>query len=259
MLLSTFLTVVASLSAPVLSLYVRTDTSTSPACPAVANQSITVGAHTVMLVDLACSDVTADMVDIFFPPGWPFTPIAPKSTATLTDTVTVTATATASSTPTNAINVCGTVCEYELQYANTCPMTGMILGNTLCTQSGQLPPTTDDCQVVKEAIQIFEGNSCECFRQTYPFILAQAELAFATAPTSIVQPGHIQQLTFGTCRFFFENLNTVPLEFCWQDLVGLPSYSRTQVLINAPVSLELLRRAITVLLQRLLVSHPFNP
>ncbi|EIM85146.1 uncharacterized protein STEHIDRAFT_158836 [Stereum hirsutum FP-91666 SS1] len=179
MLLSTFLTVVASLSAPVLSLYVRTDTSTSPACPAVANQSITVGAHTVMLVDLACSDVTADMVDIFFPPGWPFTPIAPKSTATLTDTVTVTATATASSTPTNAINVCGTVC------------------NTLCTQSGQLPPTMNDCQVVKEAIQIFEGNS---------------------SPTSIVQPGHIQQLTFGTCRFFFENLNTVPLEFCWQDL-----------------------------------------
>lgn len=66
----------------------------------------------------------------------------------------------------------------------------------------------------------------------YPFVLAQAELAFATAPTSIVQPGHIQQLTFGTCRFFFENFNTVPLEFCWQDLVSFPSHSRPQVLMN---------------------------
>lgn len=85
---------------------------------------------------------------------------------------------------TDPVDVCGLIC------------------NTFCGSLGDLPPTTEDCQTIKDAIQIFAGNA---------------------APTFVVQPSHIQQLTFGTCRFFFENLGSEPEEYCWQDLANTGS------------------------------------
>ena len=43
----------------------------------------------------------------------------------------------------------------------------------------------------------------------------------STSPSFEVAPFHIQQLTFGTCRMFFENLSPVPETACWADLVSL--------------------------------------
>ncbi|THH10899.1 hypothetical protein EW146_g8222 [Bondarzewia mesenterica] len=80
---------------------------------------------------------------------------------------------------TNDTNVCGEIC------------------NTFCSGQGSLPPITQDCQVITEAITLFEGNQ---------------------SPTFTVQPFHIVQLVFGTCRFFFENLSGAPIDYCWQDL-----------------------------------------
>jgi len=180
-----------------------------------------VGNNTVTLEVLACSGATAltaegfglgdilcHLLPIFCPPKPYKPPPPPKPTTktvttiktttvtdieTKTDTVTatqtVTATVTVSPSPTpTATNVCGAICD------------------TTCGQLGQLPPTTDDCQVIKDSIQVFEGNS---------------------APTFVVDPLHIQQLTFGTCRFFFENLGTYSLEYCWQDLANQGSVAAT--------------------------------
>lgn len=35
----------------------------------------------------------------------------------------------------------------------------LIPGNTFCGSLGDLPPTTEDCQTIKDAIQIFAGNA----------------------------------------------------------------------------------------------------
>ncbi|KAA1470997.1 hypothetical protein DENSPDRAFT_85298 [Dentipellis sp. KUC8613] len=122
-------------------------------------------------------------------------------TDTITDTDTVTATSTLTVSPSPSPtpkDVCGIPC------------------NTTCSEVGQLPPTTDDCQVIKDSIAIFQGNA---------------------APTFTVDPLHITQLTFGTCRFFFENLGTVPLEYCWQDLANTGSLAATQCFPpNSPFS-----------------------
>ncbi|VDB91717.1 unnamed protein product [Peniophora sp. CBMAI 1063] len=74
---------------------------------------------------------------------------------------------------------------------------GEICVTSCSSVAGVLPPTTDDCTVIKEAVQIFQGQSSSTFT---------------------VQPFHIQQLTFGTCRMFFENLSPVPEQACWSDL-----------------------------------------
>ncbi|KZV63063.1 hypothetical protein PENSPDRAFT_590486, partial [Peniophora sp. CONT] len=75
------------------------------------------------------------------------------------------------------------------------------------SQMGVLPPDSNDCNVVKESIQVFQST---------------------TGPTFTVQPNHVQQLSFGTCRFFFENLGTTPLEACWSDLSSQGSLASTE-------------------------------
>ncbi|KZV63062.1 hypothetical protein PENSPDRAFT_641439 [Peniophora sp. CONT] len=74
---------------------------------------------------------------------------------------------------------------------------GEICVSSCSSVAGVLPPTTEDCAVIKEAVQIFQGS---------------------TSPSFTVLPFHIQQLTFNTCRMFFENLSPVSEQGCWSDL-----------------------------------------
>ena len=37
-----------------------------------------------------------------------------------------------------------------------------------------------------------------------------------------MEPNHVQTITFGTCRFFFQNVGPQPLSYCWTSLVGRP-------------------------------------
>ncbi|KAI0739502.1 hypothetical protein C8Q80DRAFT_1274562 [Daedaleopsis nitida] len=67
----------------------------------------------------------------------------------------------------------------------------------VCTNSGTLPPTTDDCAVIMDAVTIFNGSH---------------------APDFTVSNGHAQVLSFGTCRMFFENFSPNPLAYCWLSL-----------------------------------------
>ncbi|VDB91718.1 unnamed protein product [Peniophora sp. CBMAI 1063] len=93
-------------------------------------------------------------------------------------TVIVTA-AAPTSTAAAATNVCGELCAIT------------------CSNLGPLPPVSEDCQTVMNSIQVFQGT---------------------LGPTFTVPSNHVQQLTFGTCHFFFENLGPTPLEACWSDL-----------------------------------------
>ncbi|OBZ76678.1 hypothetical protein A0H81_03248 [Grifola frondosa] len=72
----------------------------------------------------------------------------------------------------------------------------------LCGISGDLPPTTEDCAVVVDAITILNG---------------------AISPTFIVESNHEQQLVYGTCAFFFENFSPDTLEYCWLSLSEIGS------------------------------------
>ncbi|TFK97163.1 hypothetical protein BDV98DRAFT_575006 [Pterulicium gracile] len=78
------------------------------------------------------------------------------------------------------VDVCGIACA-----APTCNL-----------DSGNLPPITEDCQVIKNSITIFNGIST----------------TFSVAPKSL------KSLTHGTCTFFLSNLSDNTLTACWADL-----------------------------------------
>ncbi|KAH9848219.1 hypothetical protein C2E23DRAFT_844907 [Lenzites betulinus] len=42
-------------------------------------------------------------------------------------------------------------------------------------------------------------------------------------PTFDVEAGHVQTITSGTCRFFFQNNGPLPLEYCWLSLAQTAS------------------------------------
>lgn len=72
-------------------------------------------------------------------------------------------------------------------------------GTISCNQeTGILPPISDDCQTIQNAVTILEGTM---------------------SPTFLVQPNHLTTLTFGTCSYFFENMGYSELTACWSDLV----------------------------------------
>ncbi|KAI0086745.1 hypothetical protein BDY19DRAFT_958418 [Irpex rosettiformis] len=73
----------------------------------------------------------------------------------------------------------------------------LIVGTDSCGHLGDLPPVSEDCQQIFDSINITSGS---------------------IAPTFDVQSFHIQQLTFGTCRVFFENFSNVTQTFCWSAL-----------------------------------------
>ena len=47
--------------------------------------------------------------------------------------------------------------------------------------------------------------------------------ASCTGPDFTVDSNHVQTITFGTCRFFFENISPAPLTYCWLSLVRVPN------------------------------------
>ncbi|OCH89943.1 hypothetical protein OBBRIDRAFT_835400 [Obba rivulosa] len=76
----------------------------------------------------------------------------------------------------------------------------------LCSSVGPLPPVSEDCAVIVDAITILNGS---------------------VSPTFTVDPNTMQQLTFGTCRFFFENVSPNTLEYCWSALSNVASAAET--------------------------------
>ncbi|KAH9939703.1 uncharacterized protein BXZ73DRAFT_99338 [Epithele typhae] len=64
----------------------------------------------------------------------------------------------------------------------------------VCAVVGDLPPDQSDCSVIFDAITILNGS---------------------VAPEFSVDAGHMQTLSFGTCRIFFQNFSPQPLEYCW--------------------------------------------
>ncbi|KAH9946576.1 immunomodulatory protein [Amylocystis lapponica] len=86
--------------------------------------------------------------------------------------------------PANALrdlsDVCDNIC------TNVCNFDG-----------GVLPPITSDCAIIIDAITILNGSVTDDFS---------------------VDPGEMKQLTYGTCRYYFENLSPWTLTYCWTAL-----------------------------------------
>jgi hypothetical protein len=74
---------------------------------------------------------------------------------------------------------------------------------TTCNNNtGVLPPISQDCQTIANAIQIFQGTQNDTFT---------------------VAPNHLETLTFGTCSLFFENLSSGSMAYRFSSLVGIGS------------------------------------
>ncbi|KAI0695662.1 hypothetical protein C8T65DRAFT_664848, partial [Cerioporus squamosus] len=72
----------------------------------------------------------------------------------------------------------------------------------VCTSSGSLPPTSEDCEMVFDAISIFNATG--------------------SISTFTVGANRAQTLTFHTCRVFLQNFSpSVPLTFAWTDFAAV--------------------------------------
>ncbi|TFK80953.1 hypothetical protein K466DRAFT_502984, partial [Polyporus arcularius HHB13444] len=119
---------------------------------------------------------------------------------TETATATVTETVTAASPSSTAANVCGEIC------------------TTVCGDVGRLPPTTDDCQQLVNTVTILNGQ---------------------IDPNFTVESNHVQTISFGTCRFFFENVSPQSLTYCWLSLAQVASAAGSTCLPpTQPISSE---------------------
>lgn len=64
--------------------------------------------------------------------------------------------------------------------------------------AGILPPISEDCAMIEKAIVVMTANLPNTF---------------------VVDPLHIETLTFGTCSYFFTNLHSkTQMEYCWNAL-----------------------------------------
>lgn len=78
------------------------------------------------------------------------------------------------------------------------------LGTTVCNNdAGVLPPISQDCQTIVDSILIFSASQSDIFNVT---------------------SNHMETLTFGTCSFFFENLGSTTLDYCFSSLVSCWDY-----------------------------------
>ncbi|KAI0776865.1 hypothetical protein BD413DRAFT_231158 [Trametes elegans] len=142
------------------------DSNNGPVCPgarAVSASSVAVGSKTVELTTFACDVAVIAAAHADDDPA-PNTSAVPSATSI------------APAAPIQTRDVCGEICINQ------------------CGDSGELPPTTEDCATIVDAITILNGS---------------------ISPSFEVDPGHVQTLAFGTCRFFFENFSPFAMTSCW--------------------------------------------
>ncbi|KIP01533.1 hypothetical protein PHLGIDRAFT_17135 [Phlebiopsis gigantea 11061_1 CR5-6] len=80
------------------------------------------------------------------------------------------------------------------------------LGTDTCGHIGDLPPISEDCQTIVDSITIMNGSISSTFN---------------------VAPNTIEQLTFGTCRFWFQNNSNATLTECWTALAQAASVAES--------------------------------
>ncbi|PCH35963.1 hypothetical protein WOLCODRAFT_166574 [Wolfiporia cocos MD-104 SS10] len=84
-----------------------------------------------------------------------------------------------------------------------------LCSNSCNSDSGDVPPAVDDCSTIVNAIEIMSGSG-------------------TMSTTFVVEPDDVMQLTYSTCRFFFENMSGDTLEYCWDALSDTASSSVTE-------------------------------
>ncbi|PCH39154.1 hypothetical protein WOLCODRAFT_158690 [Wolfiporia cocos MD-104 SS10] len=90
------------------------------------------------------------------------------------------------------VNVCDAMC------SNSCN-----------SDSGNQAPSQSDCGTIVNAIEIMSGSG-------------------TMDSTFNVEPDDMMQLTYNTCRFFFENMSGNTLEYCWDALSDMASAAVTE-------------------------------
>ncbi|GJE94033.1 hypothetical protein PsYK624_102010 [Phanerochaete sordida] len=89
--------------------------------------------------------------------------------------------------------------------APTADVCGALCTNS-CGSVGSLPPISEDCDEIFKAMSILG----------------------ATSPGFTVEGGHAQQLTYGTCRVYFQNLSGETMSECYQALANAARTAGTQ-------------------------------
>lgn len=92
----------------------------------------------------------------------------------------------------------------------------------MCGQVGQLPPISEDCQTLVNAVTILNGQIGTYQSACMPLSSSGSLIGKPPVdPDFTVESNHVQTISFGTCRFFFENVSPQPLTYCWLSLVRL--------------------------------------
>ncbi|KAI0665479.1 hypothetical protein C8Q78DRAFT_1083927 [Trametes maxima] len=141
--------------------------------------TICAGARTLTSAPIAVGDKTVELTTFECPgaaAGARIHALDDPAASTTAAVVAGSPTTVAPSLPVATIDVCGSIC------------------NNVCGDSGSLPPVSEDCATIVDAITILNGS---------------------ISPSFTVLPGHAQTLSFGTCRFFFENTALLELSNCW--------------------------------------------
>ncbi|KAI0776866.1 hypothetical protein BD413DRAFT_231241 [Trametes elegans] len=160
-------------------LTVARDTDMGPGCPgarAVSASAVAVGRKTVELTTFACDTQTV--------PNAAVSAHADADEHAPSPSVVPSATSVAPALSTPTLNVCSDSCTNG------------------CGESGDLPPTAEDCATIVDAITILNGS---------------------ISPSFDVAPEHMQTLAFGTCRFSFQNLSPLFMTECWSSFAQFGS------------------------------------
>ncbi|KAL7278130.1 hypothetical protein ACG7TL_008101 [Trametes sanguinea] len=147
----------------------RDDSAVCAGARIVSTSEVAVDGKTLELTTFECGAATIHADD---------------ASATLSSTTFGPTSIVSANAPIPTANVCGEIC------------------NNVCGDSGNLPPVTEDCQTIFNAITILNGS---------------------ISPSFEVDPNHAQTLTFGTCRFFFQNFSPLPMSNCWLSFVQIAS------------------------------------
>ena len=103
---------------------------------------------------------------------------------------------------------CGQDCKINLcvnlVYMDKSDIEFLLIVTCACQNVTAQAPASSDCAILIDSTQA---------------------IAQVTGPTFVVQPDNFELITFGTCALEWTNLGCSPLEYCWDELVSISSFT----------------------------------
>lgn len=116
---------------------------------------------------------------------------------------------------------CGQTCTSNLMFTAVLSLGEFVFGSgsTTCLSIGDPVPLLGDCSRLLLLLPGMIRTSHSIFASHISHLPVQYHAS--TATSFVLSPGHVQSVSFATCLYAFVNESpTMPVEFCWVDLVS---------------------------------------